>query len=114
MGEVFLFRKLVFLFWMPLIKTNDASLVVRLSQQLRKSSLRYQLERAATYRGLYPPGWETPGLPAWVLPGWALRMYKPWSKMNYRVFSRQDLAGELCPALTATQGFGVTLPSILC
>lgn len=34
--------------------------------------------------------------------------------MNYRVLNRQDLAGELFLALTATQGFGVTFPSGLC
>lgn len=59
MSELFLFRKLVFLFWMPLIKTNDVSLAVRLSQQPRKSSPRYGLERTATHRGLQPPGRES-------------------------------------------------------
>lgn len=58
MGEVFLFRKLAFLFWMPLIKANDVSLVVRFSQQLRKSSPCYRLERAATHQGL---GDHSPG-----------------------------------------------------
>lgn len=52
MGKVFLFRKLGFLFWMPLIKTNDVSLVVRLSQQLRKSSPHYKAGEGCNPRGL--------------------------------------------------------------
>lgn len=51
MGKVFLFRKLGFLFWMPLIKTNDVSLVVRLSQQLRKSSPRYKAGEGCNPQG---------------------------------------------------------------
>lgn len=75
MGELFLFRKLVFLSWMPLIKTNDVSLVLRLSQQLRKSSPSYRLERAETCWGLLVDSqqgeYSSPS--AQVPLGWSLR-----------------------------------------
>lgn len=92
MGKVFLFRKLGFLFWMPLIKTNDVSLVVRLSQQLRKSNPRYKAGEGCNPRGLVASSREGPGL-------CQLRHCQPglWGctchpkKMDYRCGQRSEL-----------------------
>lgn len=92
MGKVFLFRKLGFLFWMPLIKTNDVSLVVRLSQQLRKSSPRYKAGEGCNPQGLEASQQGGPrSLPAQALPGWALGLYSHPNKMDYRCGQRSEL-----------------------